>query len=267
MNSGTAQLRTLFPLLAVLLALLGAGCGKPTPAAKEPVVVVAGANEVDGSDETEIELTKKLEAKRKAAAANPAPKVAKPVAAQTHEPGPGEQRCFQCDAKGQVTCVAPGCRNGYLPCPGRCLKRSQGTWIPDKVHGGMQAAIKVPGGGTWFIYEGHAGEVWEYQGGKMVSLGPCPTCEGRQVVRCKVCAGTGKDPCELCETKGVIPVAWKPADNPWFNRQPDVVRLKDDRAFLAKEVGGDDLLVMFKTRAGEVITIARTEVAQWPKKL
>ena len=256
-----------FLLLAVALpALVGAGCGKPAATSKEPVIVVAGANEVDGSDETEIELTKKLEAKRRPGAANPTTKPAKPAVAQIHEPGPNEQRCFQCNAQGQVACVAPGCRNGYLPCPGRCLKRSQGTWVPDKAHGGMAAAIKVPGGGTWFINEGHAGEIWVYQGGKMVSQGPCPTCDGHQVVRCKVCDSRGKTPCELCETKGVVPAAWKPTDNPWFNRQPDIVRLKDDRVFLAKEVGGDDVIVMFKTRAGEVMSIPRADVTQWPKQ-
>lgn len=258
--------------LFVFLAMVLAGCGKPASASKERVVVVAEANEVDGSDETEIELTKKLADKRRLAAARPASKAAKAsksseaVVAQVRAPGAGEQRCFECNAQGTVACVAPGCRQGYRVCPGSCLKRSQGTWVPDKDHGGMAAVLKVPGGGTWFINEGHAGEVWVSQGGKMVSRGACPVCGGRQVIPCQVCSGGGQTPCELCETKGVIPVSWKPTDNPWFNRQPDVVRLQDGRVFQASEVGGDELLVMLKTRAGEVITIARTEVTQWPKK-
>ncbi|MBL9174579.1 MAG: hypothetical protein JNL10_13665 [Verrucomicrobiales bacterium] len=266
----------------VVMAAMLAGCEKGTPPAtgsrshsKEPVVVVAEANEVDGSDPTEIELTRKLEEKRRANGGKPKAKnnagtksatVATPTPPAPQAPGPGEQRCFECDGQGQVTCVAPGCRSGYLTCPGRCLKRNQGTWVPDTAHGGMAAKIKVPGGGTWTINEGHAGEVWVAQGGKMVSQGPCPTCGGRQVIRCKTCDATGKTACELCEAKGAIPATWKPTDNPWFNRNPDLVRLQDGRAFLAKEVGGDDVVVMFKTRTGEVITIARAEVTQGPKK-
>lgn len=259
-----------------------AGCDPATPSApgsrsssKEPVVVVAEANEVDGSDPTEIELTRKLEEKRRATGGKPrtkapaALKTASASAAADHQPpapGPGEQACFECNGQGQIPCVVPGCKSGYVTCPGRCLKRNQGTWVPDTAHGGMAAKIKVPGGSTWLIYEGHAGEVWVVQGKKMVSLGPCPTCGGRQVIPCKTCVGTGKTACELCESKGAIPAAWKPTDNPWFNRNPDLVRLQDGRAFLAKEVGGDDVVVMFKTRAGEVITIARAEVTQGPKK-
>jgi hypothetical protein len=102
-----------------LSILLCAGCGKPASTSKEPVVV-AETNEVDGSDETEIELTKKLEAKRRAGATKAAPKSVKaaaPVVAQPRTPRPGEQSCFQCNAQGQVVCVASGCRKGYLPCP------------------------------------------------------------------------------------------------------------------------------------------------------
>lgn len=256
---------------------MAGGCGKSESRSREPVVVVAEANEVDGSDETEIELTKKLADKRREAASKPGGKASKaprtPAPAGAAEvvevragPGPGEQRCFECDGNGQVKCAAPGCHDGYLVCPGRCLKRSQGTWVPDKEHGGMAAVLKIPKAGTWFINEGHAGEVWVNQGGKMVSLGRCPTCGGRQVIPCTTCTGGGRTPCELCEAKGVIPVAWKPTDNPWFNRQPDVVRFQDGRVLLAKEVGGDELIVMLKTRDGDVITIARSEVTQGLKK-
>ncbi|MFO1459405.1 MAG: hypothetical protein U1G08_08340 [Verrucomicrobiota bacterium] len=267
------------PLVAALIAFGVTGCNKTDTTDKgtrsgEPVVVAAGANEVDGSDPTEIELTRKLEEKRRATGGKPKTKspaskttiAAAASSPQPRPPGPGEQSCFECNGQGQVPCVAPGCKAGYLACPGRCLKRNQGTWVPDKLHGGMAAVIKLPGGGTANINEGHAGEVWVAQGRTVVNLGPCPTCGGRQVIPCKTCNGTGKTACELCETKGAIPAAWKPTDNPWFNRNPDLVRLHDGRAFLAKEVGGDDVMVMFKTRTGDIITIARAEVTQGPRK-
>jgi hypothetical protein len=84
---------------------------------------------------------------------------------------------------------------------------------------------------------------------------------------CKVCDGRGLQTCQVCEGKTVLPASWKPTDNPWFNRQPNVVRLKDGRAFLGRDAGGDDVIVMFRTHSGETVSVPRDQVAQWPKAL
>jgi len=252
-------------VLALLLAAsLTGGCSR----AKES----AEADDTDLGPTTDAQVAAaKADMKKRLAEAPPPPANPVPAAAETpagkpRAPKDGEQACFLCTAKGEVACSAPRCNAGYRPCPGPCLKRQEGTWVPFQGHPGVMArAIRAPNRSTFFISEGHAGEVWVFEGGTMVSKGPCPTCKGHQVVGCKSCKTTGQQECPVCEGVGAVPSAWTPEDNPWFNRQPDLVRLKDGRVFLGAESGGDELLVMWKTRAGEIITVPRTEVTQWPK--
>lgn len=258
-------LPTLLPALVGFLII--AGCSrpgeKPTASAKAGTEATV---EDDAPDETEVALTQKLEERKRATAGKPKKAAFVPVS-KVKPPGAGEQACFECEGHGVVACPTRGCSKGYLPCPGPCLKRHEGTWVPDPKHGGMARAIKVPDRRTYYIPEYHAGEVWVYEGGNLVSKGNCPTCGGRRTIDCKTCSGMGTIECEVCAGKGVVPSDWKPHDNPWFNRQPDIVRLKDGRIFLAVEAGGDDAVVMWKTHRGEIISVARDEVSQWPKKL
>ncbi|MBN8246566.1 MAG: hypothetical protein J0L84_03890 [Verrucomicrobia bacterium] len=259
---------TLLWALLALLTLAGAGGCSRAPQAPE----TSEADPVDLGPTTAAQVAKaKAEMKERLAEAPPAPPpsapaISEPVAGKPRAPKDGEQVCFVCEAKGEVPCSAPRCNAGYRPCPGPCFKRHEGTWAPYPGQPGVMArAVRTPDRKTYYISEGHAGEVWVFEGGALVSKGLCPTCKGHRAVACKSCKSSGKQECPVCRGEGAIPAAWTPEDNPWFNRQPDLVRLKDGRVFLGAESGGDELLVMWKTRAGEIITVPRTEVAQWPK--
>ena len=79
-----------------------------------------------------------------------------------------------------------------------------------------------------------------------MKIGKCKICSGTAKVSCPDCKGTGKETCPVCEGKKFIPVAWTPTDNPYFNRQPDVIRLADGRVLLgrvAAEAGEDRTIV------------------------
>lgn len=103
--------------------------------------------------------------------------------------------------------------------------------------------------------QNHVGHVIAMQNGKAVDTGPCQICGGTGRVPCTVCKGTGKVMCPICQGAKLIPNSWTPTDNPWFNSQPDLVRLKDGRAFLGKVVtpGGSDVAI--KTRDGKWIHV------------
>ena len=62
----------------------------------------------------------------------------------------------------------------------------------------------------------------------------CKECGGSGKIDCPVCKGRGKPICEICNGKRFVPAAWTATDNPWLNRQPDLIRLKDGRIFLGK---------------------------------
>ncbi len=259
--------------MAVLL-LFSSGCSPESPkkTASKPAPAVAEGSAEDGPDETTVALEEQLAAKQRSpgsrtkkpsARTNPPP-VAKPI------PGPGEQLCFGCDGTSRVPCGAPGCKGGKVDCPGPCVTRSEGTWVPDPkvgaAPGSMAFILRFPGvKSTWYVNEFHAGEVWALENGKLVSKGYCPTCGGSRWLTCKNCEGGGLRTCPVCEGKALLPASWKATDNPWFNRQPDVVRLKDGRAFLGRDAGGDDVIVMFRTQAGETLSVPREDVVQWPK--
>jgi hypothetical protein len=258
-------------LLAWMGCLLGSGLiftgcspqSKPPEAAQtEP-----GPDAVDeGPDETTVALEEKLANRKK----TPRKAVAKAAPAPARQLGPGEQWCFGCDGRGNVACGEPGCKAGWKDCPGPCVTRKEGTWVrdpkPGMPAGSMAFILKLPGSrNSWTVSEYHAGEIWKLENGKLVSAGFCPTCGGSRTIQCTACQAGGVRQCPVCEGKTVLPTSWKPTDNPWFNRQPDVVRLKDGRVFLGRDAGGDDVIVMFRTHAGETLSVPRAEVVQWPK--
>jgi len=232
-----------------------------------------GANAVDeGPDETTLALEEKLSAKKKTASksAKALAKKSSPPPAPARQPGTDEQWCFGCDGKGNVGCGGLGCRNGWVDCPGPCVTRNEGTWVKDPKPGAPAGSVafvlRFPGvKSTWYVSEFHAGEVWQLQNGQLISAGYCPTCNGSRTLRCPTCQGSGVRSCPVCDGKTVLLTSWKPTDNPWFNRQPDAVRLKDGRAFLGRDAGGDELIVMFRTQAGETLSVPRGDVVQWPK--
>jgi hypothetical protein len=211
--------------------LLLAGCGKPAEASQT----------------------------RSSAATNAAPP---PVAG----PGPNEKACFACAGLGTVACLAPGCKNGQADCPGSCLKLTRGTWVHMDVAGHDPSELwqKFPSksgrGGGYSWSQAHVGEVVVYQNGEPVNIGPCKICGKTTKVACTACKGTGKQTCVICEGKKYIPVAWSPTDNPWFNRQPDVIRLTDGRVILGRVAAsaGDDRTIV--TRDKKVLHVKVSEI-------
>ncbi len=218
------------PVLAFFLgALLFVSCGKPAGAPKSQAT----------------------------ATTNSAPPVA--------GPGPGEKVCFACDGAGMVKCPAPGCVNGQVPCPGPCLKLSKGIWRHTDIDGKPSDVLwqifnSPDGRETFAVSEHHLGEVLVYQGGQFQLKGKCPICGGTGKVKCDVCKGTGKVICPICEGKKFIPVAWTPTDNPYFNSQPDVIRLVDGQVVLGRVAGadGDDRIIV--TRDKKVLHVKASDI-------
>ena len=181
-------------------------------------------------------------------------------------PGPNEKVCFVCQGEGTVPCRASGCAKGQADCPGPCLKLTRGAWIHMNVAGHDPSELwqKFPNqsgnGGYQAWNQHHVGEVIAYQNGVAVNTGPCKICGGSTKVTCRVCKGTGKATCELCQGKKFIPTAWTATDNPWFNSQPDVLRLADGQVVLGRvaATSGDDATIV--TRDKKVLHVKTSDI-------
>jgi hypothetical protein len=182
------------------------------------------------------------------------------------EPGPGEKVCFACKGEGTVACRVPGCVNGQVDCPGPCLKLSRGVWERMDVAGHDPSDIwqKFPNqggkGGYQAWNQNHVGDVVEYQNGVATITGKCKVCGGTGKVTCSACKGTGKQTCPICNGKNFIPAAWTPTNNPWFDSQPDVIRLADGRVLLGRVAAtvGDDLTIV--TRDKKILHVKTSDV-------
>jgi hypothetical protein len=108
--------------------------------------------------------------------------------------------------------------------------------------------------------EHHLGEVIATQDGKPANIGKCKICGGSTKVTCSVCKGTGKVTCPICKGKKSIPVAWTPTDNPWFNSQPDVIRLADGQVLLGRVAAtiGDDITII--TRDKKILHVKTSDI-------
>lgn len=186
--------------------------------------------------------------------------------AKPDSPGEGEKLCFACEGNGTMPCLIAGCAKGQMDCPGPCLKLSRGSWIRMNVAGHDPSELwqKFPNqsgrGGYKSWNHHHVGEVIQYQNGVAVNVGQCKICGGTTKVTCKTCSGTGNRTCEICEAKKFIPVAWTLTDNPWFNRQPDIIRLKDGRKFLGRvgrSAGNDRTIV---TRDKQIVRVKSADI-------
>jgi hypothetical protein len=218
-------------LAGFLGALLFAGCGKPAEAPKNQTKATTNSAPVEVAG-----------------------------------PGPGEKVCFACNGEGTVPCFVPGCVNGQVDCPGPCLKLSRGVWVHMNMPGHDPNDLwqQFPnlggrgGGHAW--NQNHVGEVIAYQNGEPVNIGKCKICGGTGKVKCTVCNGTGKVTCPICNGKKFIPVAWTPTDNPWFNSQPDVIRLADGRVVLGRVAAssGEDRTIV--TRDKKVLHVKASDI-------
>jgi hypothetical protein len=184
--------------------------------------------------------------------------------------GPDQKSCFACKGEGTVACRVPGCRNGKVECPGACLRLTRGTWVHLNMPGHDPKDVwqKFPdstGKGSQAWNQQHVGEVIVMQNGRAANIGACKVCGGTTKVDCRACKGQGKQTCEVCEGKKFIPIAWTATDNPWFNQQPDVIRLKDGSALLGKVVlsSGEEWTV--RLRDGKFTHVKGADVVAKPE--
>ena len=192
--------------------------------------------------------------------------VINPPQAKVEGPGKDQKVCFQCSGQGKVACTAPGCKDGKVDCPGPCLKLSKGNWIHMTVagHDPSELWMKFPNAGGKGGYQAwnqhHVGEVIAYQNGQAVNMGPCKICGGTTKVPCKVCNGQGTQTCPICNGQKFIPIAWTETDNPWLNKQPDLIRLKDGRVLLGKVMNSSGQDRIIKTRDGKTTHVDASDI-------
>lgn len=146
--------------------------------------------------------------------------------------------CFQCDGTGKIKC--PECRDGFVDCPGECLKLTHGSWVHMEVAGHPSTDVwqkfEKPGGGWTAYNQGHIGHVIALRNGNWVDTGPCPICHGLGRIPCPECKGSGYINCTVCDGKKVVPESWTAFDNPTLKNRPDHLTLKDGRVLFGKRV-------------------------------
>lgn len=229
-----------FRLFTMALALAAlAGCGKQTTANDNK----AADSMADVSAGTESNAT---------------------VAAADAGPPVGEKLCFACKGEGTVKCLAPGCVAGFVDCPGPCLKLDKGSWVHLDVPGhpptDLWQKFYFPDGSYSAYSQAHVGHVIAIQGNQAVDTGPCKICGGTGKVPCPVCKGTGKEACPICGGKKYIPASWTPTDNPWLNRQPDLIRLSSGKIYFGKFVTTNGTDVLIKTRDGQYVHVQSSDI-------
>src|ERR1035437_527275 len=177
-------------------------------------------------------------------------------------PGPNEKVCFACKGEGTVACRAPGCVNGQVDCPASCIKLNKGVWVkrpgrPDPNE--TMQLIQVSGKQVW-VSSHHPGVTYTSRADGGWDMHSCPVCKGTTKVTCSVCKGTGKETCPVCNGKKFISVASTPTDNPWFNSQPDVIRLKDLQVLLGRVSPslGDDRTIV--TRDKKILHVKASDI-------
>lgn len=227
-----------FIFAGFMAVMLLAGCGKPSSGSSTPPPATAQSAT--------------------------APNVTNTPAAEADGPPAGEKICFACKGEGTVKCMAPGCVNGMVDCPGPCLKLDHGVWVHMDVAGHPPTDIWQQfnnADGTYTAYsQNHVGHVIVMQNGHAVDSGPCKICGGTGKVPCSVCKGTSKGVCPICGGKKYIPESWTPTNNPWLNSQPDLIRLNDGRMFFGKVVSTFDTDVTIKTRDGKWVHVNQTNI-------
>ena len=192
-----------------------------------------------------------------------------PVVAQTptnivtEGPGKDEKVCFGCGGQGAAPCHAPGCVGGKVSCPAPCIKLNTGVWAkhpelhrpdPNEL---MQLVVVQ---GHKILVSSHHEGVQYFWATDHAEMRACAVCAGTAKVNCPVCKGLGKQTCPICSGKKFIPVAWTPTDNPWFNNQPDLIRLRDGQVILGRVAlsNGDDRTIV--TRDKKVIHVKAADI-------
>lgn len=123
--------------------------------------------------------------------------------------------CPKCAGTGQGKCTAPRCKEGKVPCPGKCLKESdcREHWpkpVPGHSPDELWAIFHFSHGRTQGLTKSHKGELVGVRNGEFFNDGPCPLCQGTSVVDCKVCKGTALVVCPVCHGSKVVAAPRKP---------------------------------------------------------
>lgn len=191
--------------------------------------------------------------------------------------------CPTCGATGQVKCTAPRCKEGKVPCPGKCLKASdfRERW-PQPVSGHSPDelwAVFRNGRETRAVAKNHMGEVIEVTSTEIRNLGTCPICNGQTVVDCKVCSGTGFVTCPRCRGKMVVPAPTiratpspiKPParpSNPTAQQAPEptqAIRFKDGRTIQGRIIIRDGAITVIRTKDGQTLQVQTADLAPSPE--
>jgi hypothetical protein len=113
-----------------------------------------------------------------------------------HDPDSSKD-CKTCKGAQQIACNHPKCDHGKIPCPGPCLKLSEGSWT---MHDGKRIrTFRNPGGGTAWVSEGHVGQIVKFDKRGDMTLEDCPICHKTGKIDCPTCHGTGFMPCPTCK--------------------------------------------------------------------
>lgn len=116
----------------------------------------------------------------------------------------GKLPCDACGGTGAVSCGAPGCERGHVPCTGSCIKKENPDWQLRNVAGVPNdiplLALRNADGSTQYVSQNHVGQTVEFKGGEWVLGGPCALCQGSTRILCPTCRG--KKACPACGGKG-----------------------------------------------------------------
>ncbi|MGC3990479.1 MAG: hypothetical protein QM796_12520 [Chthoniobacteraceae bacterium] len=185
--------------------------------------------------------------------------------------------CDLCEGEGTIKCTAPGCVDGWVDCPGPCLKLSVGRWEHMDVPGHdpselWQKFTYAHGYQAWTT--AHIGQVIEMRDGIPTNIGPCPICGGKGKVPCKVCQGTGRVICPRCHGTKYIVAKLVVTPTPAFLTQvrpivastpappnrDEVIQLKDGTTIHGEIVIDDGDTLWIRKLNGERIQIARRKL-------
>ena len=247
--------------MLLALMLCWAGCSKtspptadnsaPPPAAPPPPVV-----------------TPPPQAPPPAPVAEPAPQPRPLVAAQTNqvEPPPaGMKICFECGGMGEIKCNALGCKDGWVDCPGGCLKLSEGEWQHMHFDGHSDTEVwrvfTNDDGSRVAVNQDKVGDVLELQDGKWVDTGKCKVCGGTGKVKCTACNGTGKLLCPICRGQKFIPEQWTAFNNPRQKNPPKTIRLKDGTTIFGKVEAQVGSTIYVRTEDGKQVSVNAADIA------
>lgn len=112
-----------------------------------------------------------------------------------HDPASSKD-CKTCKGAGVVACTDPKCDNGKIPCPGPCLKLTEGTWTKPDATGKRWRTLS----GGWRFSSGHIGQVIKFgKRGEQPEVTDCTICGRTGSITCPTCGGDDKVACPTCK--------------------------------------------------------------------